>query len=91
MAIAGGVAQQTWRWCNGQRIAPPIQDWALNQHYRVQYLNATTQTLEFLGMGEVQVRDDVPFLKAKMGYADCPCDRPPAQHPARLTAPPIGA
>ena len=75
-------AEQTWRWCNGQRIGPPIEDWVLNQHYRVQYLNASTQTLEFLGMGEVQVRDggDAPFLKAKMGYANCPCDRPTDQH-----------
>lgn len=69
-------AEQTWRWCNGQRIAPPTPDWSLHQHYRVQYLNATTQVLVFLGMGEVQVRDEVPFLKAKMGYSDCPCDRP---------------
>jgi hypothetical protein len=22
------------------------------------------------------VRDEVTFLRAKMGYADCPCDRP---------------
>ena len=86
-------AEQTWRWCNGQRIGPPIEDWVLNQHYRVQYLNASTQTLEFLGMGEVQVRDggggDAPFLKAKMGYANCPCDRPTDQptdqHPNQPT------
>ena len=69
-------AEQAWRWCNGQRIAPPTPDWSLHQYYRVQYLNATTQALVFLGMGEVLVRDEVPFLKAKMGYSDCPCDRP---------------
>ena len=69
-------AEQTWRWCNGQRIAPPTSDWSLHQHYRVQYFDVTTQALVFLGMGEVQVRDEVPFLKAKMGYSDCPCDRP---------------
>jgi tRNA pseudouridine55 synthase len=69
-------AEQTWRWCNGQKISPPGEDLQLNQPYRVQYLNPLTDGLEFLGIGEVQVRDEVTFLRAKMGYADCPCDRP---------------
>ncbi len=69
-------AEQTWRWCNGQKIVPPEHGMPLNQPYRVQYFNPATELLEFLGIGEVQVREDFTFFRAKMGYADCPCDRP---------------
>jgi tRNA pseudouridine55 synthase len=68
--------EQTWRWCNGQKIAPPEDTMPLNQPYRVQYFNPATELLEFLGIGEVQVREEFTFFRAKMGYADCPCDRP---------------
>lgn len=78
-------AEQTWRWCNGQKIAPPVSDLQsdlqLHQPYRVQYLNPATDRLEFLGIGEVQVREEFTFLRSKMGYADCPCDRPVYEHP----------
>jgi len=77
--------EETWRWCNGQKIAPPenfgatgsgMTIPALGQIFRVLRTDPETGVPQFLGMGEIQHRDGQTFLKAKMVYADCPCDRP---------------
>jgi tRNA pseudouridine55 synthase len=72
--------EQTWRWCNGQKIAPPDLPSGLQvpigQVCRARRLNPETQQEDFLGMAEVELREEFVFLRAKMAYAECPCDRP---------------
>ncbi len=75
--------EQTWRWCNGQKIAPPElpsgEQLPTGQVCRARRLNPETQQEDFLGMAEVELREEFVFLRAKMAYADCPCDRPLAK------------
>lgn len=68
--------EETWRWCNGQKIAPPDKELPIGQVCRAKRLNPETQQEDFLGIAEVEVREDFVFLRAKMAYAECPCDRP---------------
>ncbi len=72
--------EQTWRWCNGQKIAPPDlpsgTPASIGQIYRARRLNPQTQQEDFLGMAEVELREEFVFLRAKMACAECPCDRP---------------
>jgi len=68
--------EETWRWCNGQKIAPPHKELPIGQVCRAKRLNPETQQEDFLGIAEVEVREDFVFLRAKMTYAECPCDRP---------------
>ena len=68
--------EETWRWCNGQKIAPPDKELPIGQVCRAKRFNPDTQQDDFLGIAEVEVREDFVFLRAKMAYAECPCDRP---------------
>ncbi len=72
--------EQTWRWCNGQKISPPElpfgEVFPIGQVCRARWLNPKTQQEEFLGIAEVEQREEFVFLRAKMAYAECPCDRP---------------
>jgi tRNA pseudouridine55 synthase len=68
--------EETWRWCNGQKIAPPDLSLPIGQVCRARRLNPETQQEDFLGMAEVEMREEFVFLRAKMAYAECPCDRP---------------
>ncbi len=72
--------EETWRWCNGQKIAPPEspsgESLPIGQVCRARWLNPETQQEDFLGMAEVEQREEFVFLRAKMAYAECPCDRP---------------
>ena len=68
--------EETWRWCNGQKIAPPDKELPIGQVCRARRLNPDTQQEDFLGIAEVEAREDFVFLRAKMAYAECPCDRP---------------
>lgn len=68
--------EETWRWCNGQKIAPPDKELPIGQVCRAKRLNPETQQEDFLGIAEVEAREDFVFLRAKMAYAECPCDRP---------------
>lgn len=73
--------EQTWRWCNGQKIAPPQPDLPIGQIYRARRYNPETQQQDFLGIAAVETKEDFVFLRAKMAYADCPCDRPICDRP----------
>ncbi len=68
--------EETWRWCNGQKIAPPDKALPIGQVCCAKRLNPETQQEDFLGIAEVKAREDFVFLRAKMAYAECPCDRP---------------
>lgn len=68
--------EETWRWCNGQKIAPPDKEFPIGQVCRAKRLNPETQQEDFLGIAEIEAREDFLFLRAKMAYAECPCDRP---------------
>jgi tRNA pseudouridine55 synthase len=68
--------EETWRWCNGQKIAPPDKELPIGQVCRAKRFNPRTQQEDFLGIAEVEAREDFVFLRAKMAYAECPCDRP---------------
>jgi hypothetical protein len=48
----------------------------VGQVCRARWLNPETQQEDFLGMAEVELREEFVFLRAKMAYAECPCDRP---------------
>lgn len=51
------------RWQQGQKFAPPV-DLMVDQPYRV----VEAPTGEFLGIGQLDYRDDGPIVKAKMVY-----------------------
>lgn len=82
--------EQTWRWCNGQKIAPPElpfgQQMPIGQVCRARRFNPETQQEDFLGMAEVEQREEFVFLRAKMAYAECPCDRPADRSPSKSEA-----
>ncbi len=68
--------EETWRWCNGQKIAPPDQELPVGHVCRARRWNSETQQEDFLGIAEIESREDFIFLRAKMAYAECPCGRP---------------
>lgn len=51
------------RWQQGQKFAPPVA-LATDQPYRI----VAASTGEFLGIGQLDYRDNAPILKAKMVY-----------------------